>query len=813
MHFAHDEAFYDFGEALKTRDLQKALCCPAFIGGVHNGERTVLTFLFEELASITKLAFGVSTDNIEATPAVVKGAVACLTNTSPQVAAQLASSRPFLRQINEFISAQTVTRNVATVFCLILDVLIEISNGFVLVHFPERTKLFEKLVNHIDILSVYEFLYRITYNGRQYMTDYLTLVDATNILLNHLGTESTSDERILICLSNIISVSVRKTKLTEPFKKLEVLEQILGFCWNSGRESVSIAAFRLLTCLFNHSYETGSDSDLIKNVLVHVEALCNYVKSGEKFTKSRAMGVLILIRVLVFKTGGLPECVFDLLSNLLERFCRETHHTFVHSSFYELLKVAITKDQGLVKKLQLKEKIMDLYQRRNRILASYWGFLHRIAGLIVRWRGFEGYEVEGWEKFVQEVYYWDEQIYLRQYGGVMPGVKSRDEIVFDNFPSFRKSESSDDEAFQLKPIVSQPQFAKINLIQAEPIAITGDMDDEEESEYDYEDFESEVQQPEVQGGLVKWIVQKLIPDERITVATKLEVTDVLAADFVAEKLLFGPNNDRIALTCQRKVEVFELNEREVLLFAKAFKARITAAAFIDTNTMAFILEGDSCMTFVDLDTGNVKSVELVKADYAVFSYDGTKLACAVGNETRVYDTATREVLATFSDPHHVTSFCSFSPNGEYLGICYRSGQIHVFCVKDGTRIIDVKPMQSVASSIVVGNDGTTFVTGSSDTTVTIWELADNTLQWRTLRGHKGSISALAMDDAQQWVISGGQDSNINLSSMESEEMVYSVSAHTGFVSALACGHKSPIFASASEDYLVKIWKMEPVSSP
>ena len=276
---------------------------------------------------------------------------------------------------------------------------------------------------------------------------------------------------------------------------------------------------------------------------------------------------------------------------------------------------------------------------------------------------------------------------------------------------------------------------------------------------------------------------------------------------MCDRILFSPQDERVAIICWHKVEVFEIGERQILVYSHNFPCRIAAAAFRGVDSMVFFVTGESKLYFVNLVTEKIETVEFVAADYVAFSDDGQLIACICHNDIKVYNVETRELVSVLSDPHLSGSFCTFSPNGMYLGVCYRGGQMRVFAMKDGTRMIDVKPMQNVATSIAVSNTGTTFVTGSSDTTVTIWELADNTLQWRTLRGHKGSVSALTMDAKQQWVVSGGQDSNINISSMSTEEMVYSVSAHTGFISALAFGHIGLKFVSTSEDCLVKVWTM------
>lgn len=804
--FAAPDMVGECSEQINKNDITTTLSHPSFRDMFLSGHRPFLTFLSHQIVPITNLAFGVSTPEIEATEELTKVALFCLTTPSPVFSSQLASSRGFLRTLNDFISADSVTRDVATRFCMIFEFLVEASNGFVLVHFPQRLKLIEKLARNLKFMAVQELFLFLTLFGERALFNFLQESDAAAVLLSHLGQSEVVDCRIFICLSQMLSGASRDSKLTEKFRERETIDKLLQYCLHS-KENLSVAAFRLVTSFCNHLYDNGGDTTLVTQLTEHVSDLCEFIKSGNHFTKSRSLAVIVLTRVMIFTCGDLPSEVINLLQWMFQRFTEEKHQTFFHSAFYELFKVSMVKNVSIVQKLHVKETIMELYSKREEDIANYWGFLHRITALVVRWRGLDDYVVPGWNEFVKRQFSRDEHLYLCPYGGAVPEgganlISLEDTIGGSSFPSL-----NDDECKSVKRILSQPTFNKVTALQTRKVGTKSSSDGEEDTEYDYEDFDSEALPPEVQGTMVKWLFQQLIRTERIKTKVRLELLNVFPQDTTVNSIIFSPDDSRIALISGEKVEVFTMGAIETLLFDRTFPAPIKAATFVNNNRMAFVVEDSPVLTFIDIRSHEIETCALMVVHSAAFSRDGARLSCVHDSETVIYDVATMNELRRINRDDQFACCAQFSPNGEWIAVSYDHKTVDVHGVETGEQKLSIEMTGGDPHAILVNDTGAMLITGGEESTLTMWEAAKGALEWRTLRGHKAEVGFLAMDREQRWMVSGGKDAHIHISSLITKEMIYSVSAHTSAISAIQFASNGLLFASTSDERLVKVWKI------
>ena len=58
------------------------------------------------------------------------------------------------------------------------------------------------------------------------------------------------------------------------------------------------------------------------------------------------------------------------------------NHSFLHRSFYTLFETIISVSNEILNLTYLKNKIIFLFNNKNKILASYWGYLITISELI-----------------------------------------------------------------------------------------------------------------------------------------------------------------------------------------------------------------------------------------------------------------------------------------------------------------------------------------------------------------------------------------------------------------------------------------------
>ncbi|GAB2510450.1 hypothetical protein GCM10027167_10600 [Nocardia heshunensis] len=108
------------------------------------------------------------------------------------------------------------------------------------------------------------------------------------------------------------------------------------------------------------------------------------------------------------------------------------------------------------------------------------------------------------------------------------------------------------------------------------------------------------------------------------------------------------------------------------------------------------------------------------------------------------------------------------------------------------------------TSVAVSADGKHIVSGSSDKTVKVWELANGHLQ-RTIEAHDREVSAIAVSADGQRIVSGGFDDTTRVWILASGRRERTLSNHSGHVYAVAVTADSEHIVVGGSDRSVQIW--------
>lgn len=113
-----------------------------------------------------------------------------------------------------------------------------------------------------------------------------------------------------------------------------------------------------------------------------------------------------------------------------------------------------------------------------------------------------------------------------------------------------------------------------------------------------------------------------------------------------------------------------------------------------------------------------------------------------------------------------------------------------------------------AMSVAFSADRRTVAASSADSSIWVWELNEKEGRGKSLRDHKGGVSALAFHPANKILASGGEDRTVRLWDLNNRESK-SVAAgkHEGRIWSLAFNANGEALASGGADRKIRLWQV------
>jgi periodic tryptophan protein 2 len=155
-----------------------------------------------------------------------------------------------------------------------------------------------------------------------------------------------------------------------------------------------------------------------------------------------------------------------------------------------------------------------------------------------------------------------------------------------------------------------------------------------------------------------------------------------------------------------------------------------------------------------------------------------------------------------------TNALCYSPDGARVVTASDDGKIKIWDVVSGFCLATFEEHTSAVTAVKFAKKGQVMFSSSYDGTVKAWDL----IRYRNFRTFTATerikFSSLAVDPSGEVVCAASQDTfDIYVWSVQTSQLVDTLSGHTGPVSCLSFGVENSVLASASWDKTVRVWSL------
>lgn len=158
---------------------------------------------------------------------------------------------------------------------------------------------------------------------------------------------------------------------------------------------------------------------------------------------------------------------------------------------------------------------------------------------------------------------------------------------------------------------------------------------------------------------------------------------------------------------------------------------------------------------------------------------------------------------------------AISPDGRFLASVSWDRTLRIWSVADGTSIDSVsrhdRGLLAVSFAQELASNFYYLVTGGFDQRINLWSMQidreKKIILTDTLKGHTGSIHALAIAKEQKIIASGSYDRTIKQWDLETGELLYSCYNELGPIYAIAVDPERETIASGGGDGSVTLWHL------
>jgi WD40 repeat protein/tRNA A-37 threonylcarbamoyl transferase component Bud32 len=217
-----------------------------------------------------------------------------------------------------------------------------------------------------------------------------------------------------------------------------------------------------------------------------------------------------------------------------------------------------------------------------------------------------------------------------------------------------------------------------------------------------------------------------------------------------------------------------------------------------------------------------KSVGVIRAHDAslasvAFSPDGRLLASAGSRqdefgqlpEVKIWDVATRKLLAVLGEHHDQVNSVAFSPDGHLLATASNDDTAKIWDLTNLRKaaagsLRTLRGHQDTVHCLQFSADGRRLATGSEDRTVRLWNVAEGREEL-TLRGHTGGVRGVAFSSDGRLLASGSMDKAVRVWDTRKTPEAQILTGHSQDINCVVFNRDGNMLVTGSDDGSIQVW--------
>ena len=148
---------------------------------------------------------------------------------------------------------------------------------------------------------------------------------------------------------------------------------------------------------------------------------------------------------------------------------------------------------------------------------------------------------------------------------------------------------------------------------------------------------------------------------------------------------------------------------------------------------------------------------------------------------------------------------TFNPEGSLLATA-GEGAVEIWDVASGNRlyVLEEEEHKGRVKSVAFSPDGQFLVSGSTDTTIQVWDLHNRQLI-RNLKGHNASVVSVALSPDGKKIVSSACEGTIRIWDVDDGKCIQELAGHQNWVWSVTFSPDSQFIASGSQDESIILW--------